>query len=48
MARTNGMPLDSGTSLPSLTMDTVAHGKISVPDQFQGGWGALLIYRAHW
>ena len=48
MARTNGLPLDAGSKLPTLSMDTVSHGKISVPDRFQGGWGVFLLYRAHW
>lgn len=48
MARTGSMALDAGEVLPTLSMETVAHGKISVLERFQGGWGVLLIYRAHW
>ncbi len=48
MARAGDRILDSGDELPALTMNTVAHGALSVPAHFAGGWGALLIYRAHW
>jgi hypothetical protein len=48
MARTGNTILDSGERLPSLTLDTVAHGRISLPDTFGDGWGVVLIYRAHW
>jgi hypothetical protein len=40
--------LDSGTQFPTLSMETVAHGRRSVPDAFADGWGVLLLYRAHW
>ncbi len=40
--------LDNGEPLPVLSMDTVTHGTISVPDYFGVGWGVLLLYRAHW
>jgi hypothetical protein len=48
MARAGTQILDSGDTLPVLGMDTVAHGRISVPQWFGGGWGVLLLYRAHW
>ncbi len=48
MARAGSRILDAGESLPVLTMDTVAHGRISVPDHFGDRWGVFLIYRAHW
>ena len=48
MAKAGSRILDAGESLPVLTMDTVAHGRISVPDHFGDGWGVFLIYRAHW
>lgn len=48
MARVSNRVLDSGEVLPPITMDTVAHGRISVPESFGNGWGVLLIYRAHW
>jgi hypothetical protein len=38
--------LDAGEELPVLTMDTVAHDRISVPGYFGDGWGVFLIYRA--
>jgi hypothetical protein len=48
MARAGTTILDSGDTLPTLTMETVADGRIAVPDRFGGGWGVLLFYRAHW
>ncbi len=48
MARAGNRILDSGEVLPAITMDTVAHERISVPESFGNGWGVLLIYRAHW
>jgi hypothetical protein len=43
-----GSPLDTGDRLPALTVATVAHGELTVPDAFGAGWGVLLLYRAHW
>jgi hypothetical protein len=37
-----------GERLPTVAMDTVAHGRVSVPAVFGDGWGVLLVYRAHW
>jgi hypothetical protein len=48
MARASSTILDSGDTLPSLELDTVAHGHLNVPLAFQNGWGVFLLYRAHW
>ena len=48
MARAGNRILDAGETLPALTMDTVAHGRMSVPEYFRDGWGVFLLYRAHW
>lgn len=48
MAREGSSLLDSGDPLPTLTFDTVAHGRLTLPAAFGDGWGVLLIYRAHW
>ncbi len=48
MARGGSTLLDSGETLPSVTFETVSHGRISVPEAFRGAWGVFLIYRAHW
>jgi hypothetical protein len=48
MARAGTRVLDAGERLPALGMDTVSHGRISVPERFGDGWGVFLIYRAHW
>lgn len=48
MARAAANILDSGQQLPTTGMDTVAHGRIVLPDWFRPRWGVFLIYRAHW
>jgi hypothetical protein len=48
MARAGANILDSGQPLPTIGMETVAHGHITLPDWFAGRWGVLLVYRAHW
>ncbi len=48
MAREGTFILDSGDTFPVLTMETVRHGRITVPDIFGEGWGVFLAYRAHW
>lgn len=48
MARAGIRILDSGETMPTITMETIAHGRLRVPEAFDGSWGVLLIYRAHW
>ncbi len=48
MTRTGTMILDSGDRMPTLSMETVVHGRLTVPDHFDQGWGVFLLYRAHW
>jgi alkyl hydroperoxide reductase subunit AhpC len=48
MARAGTTILDSGERFPTLTVETVAHGPLTLPDHFGEHWGVLLIYRAHW
>ena len=48
MARAGTKILDSGEPLPIFSVDTVAHGRLTVPDYFGSGWGVFLLYRAHW
>lgn len=48
MTRASTTILDSGDTLPALELDTVAHGRLRVPEAFRNGWGVLLLYRAHW
>ncbi len=48
MARAGSRILDSGETFPAITIDTVAHGRISLPDAFGSSWGVFLVYRAHW
>jgi hypothetical protein len=48
MARAGTFGLDGGDRFPILTMDTVSHGLLQLPDAFGTGWGVFLVYRAHW
>ncbi len=48
MARAGTHILGRGEAFPALEMSTVEHGRIVVPKVFDGGWGVLLVYRAHW
>lgn len=48
MARVSTHFLDSGDPFVALEMDTVDHGHVRLPDLWEGGWGVILIYRAHW
>lgn len=48
MTRASDHILDTDDAFPELSMDTVAHGRIRLPDYWNGGWGVLLVYRAHW
>jgi hypothetical protein len=48
MAREGSFILDTGDVLPALALDTVGHGRVSLPEGFGDGWGVLLVYRAHW
>ncbi len=44
MTRAGTKILDSGETFPTLSMDTVAHGRLTVPDHFGEGWGVFLLY----
>ena len=48
MARASATIVDSGDRFPALSMDTVEHGRITLPDHFADSWGVVLVYRAHW
>jgi hypothetical protein len=48
MAREGTLVLDTGDSFPHLTLDTVHHGSVTLPEAFGDGWGVFLVYRAHW
>ncbi len=48
MARASSFILDSGDTFPSLSLDTVRHGRLTLPEAFGEDWGVFLIYRAHW
>jgi hypothetical protein len=48
MTRAGTKILDSGDILPTLSIETVAHGRLTVPDHFGQGGGVFVLYRAHW
>ena len=48
MTRAGARILDSGEMFPGLSMDTVKHSRLALPEGFGDGWGVFLIYRAHW
>jgi hypothetical protein len=48
MAREGSFILDTGDTFPAIGMETVAHGRLMLPDAFDGNWGVFLVYRAHW
>jgi hypothetical protein len=48
MTRAGTKILDSADTLPTLSIETVGHGRLPVPDHFGQGWGVFLLYRAHW
>ncbi len=48
VARTTPETLDTDDPFPALSVDTLDHGTIALPEHFAGDWGVLLVYRAHW
>ena len=48
MAREGAFILDSGDEFPTITMETVNHGRLALPDAFGESWGVFLVYRGHW
>lgn len=41
--------LQNGERFPALAGDTVAHGRLTLPDAIaEGNYGVILAYRAHW
>ncbi len=41
-----GSPLDAGDPLAPLSFDTIAHGRLELPQAFKR-WGVVLLYRGH-
>ncbi len=48
MPRMTDKMLDSGDAFPKIEIAKVGGGSISLPDEFSGGWGVVLLYRGHW
>ena len=48
MARADGPLLDTGDRFPTLTVETIAHGRFQIDEHFSRGYEVVLIYRGHW
>jgi hypothetical protein len=48
MPKMNNKFLDAGDTFPQLEMNKVGGGKIVLPDDLLGDWGAILFYSGHW
>ena len=48
MPRMTDKMLDSGDLFPRLELDKIGGGKLSLPGDLAGDWGAVLLYRGHW
>lgn len=48
MPRMTTKILDSGEAFPSLEINKVGGGTISLPGDMEGSWGVVLLYRGHW
>ena len=40
--------LGIGAAFPSLTINLVSGGTLSLPDGLERDWKAILFYRGHW
>ena len=43
-----GEKLRSGDTLPSLTLNTVGGGAVTVPQDIDTDFAVVLFYRGHW
>ncbi len=43
-----GRKLDSGNTLPSLTLKLVGGETVTLPDDLETPYGVVLFYRGHW
>jgi hypothetical protein len=48
MSKVNAKFLDTGDVFPRLEFAKVGGGSIVLPDDLQGSWGVVLLYRSHW
>lgn len=43
------MSLNAGDALPPVALDSVAHGRVSLPEDVPAEhYSIVLVYRAHW
>jgi peroxiredoxin len=40
--------LRDGDHFPTLTVETVKHGRLTIPDDLKSRWAVLLFYRGWW
>jgi peroxiredoxin len=43
-----GQKLDSGDTLPSVTLKLVGGETVNLPDDLETPYGVVLFYRGHW
>jgi hypothetical protein len=43
-----GEKLRGGDTLPSITLNLVGGGTVTLPDQLPTDFGLVLFYRGHW
>ncbi len=43
-----GHKLDSGDTLPSVTLKLVGGQAVTLPDDLETPYGVVLFYRGHW
>jgi len=48
MARRNCKILDTGDIFPGIILNATDGGAIGLPQDFEGKWGILLLYRGNW
>ena len=40
--------LNGGDSFPSISLDLVGGGQVTLPDDLSTKYGVILFYRGHW
>ena len=43
-----GDKLRAGDTFPSVTLNLVGGGSVTIPDDLQSDFGVVLFYRGHW
>lgn len=40
--------LENGDVFPTLTAPSVDDGEMTLPEELEGSWSAIVFYRGHW